>query len=110
VLFSRGGRRCQASIEGLSAGSIATDQSIADSPARPIGTRCYIQRSARSQHRGASVSVANSEDYRRYAVACLELAGTSHDRQARAVLAHMAQVWLRLADEKDDATSYNTTS
>jgi hypothetical protein len=54
--------------------------------------------------------MTSSEDYRRYAVECLELAGSLHDPQARAMLAHMAQVWLRLADEKDDAKIYSTMS
>jgi hypothetical protein len=45
----------------------------------------------------------SSEDYRRYAAECLQLAATVMDPQARTMLAHMAQVWLRLADEKDEA-------
>lgn len=41
--------------------------------------------------------------YRRYATECLELAGTLNDPHTKAILLHMAQVWLRLADEKDTA-------
>ena len=59
---------------------------------------------------GGGIQMRGSEDYRHYAVRCLELAGTLHDPKARAVLAHMAQVWLRLADEKDDAKDYGTMS
>jgi hypothetical protein len=46
--------------------------------------------------------MGSAEDYRRYAAECLELAMTMDDPQVRAVLMHMAQVWLRLADQKDD--------
>jgi hypothetical protein len=45
--------------------------------------------------------VSNAKNYRRYAAECLELAGTVSDPHARASLAHMAEVWLRLAHEKD---------
>jgi hypothetical protein len=45
----------------------------------------------------------NKEKYRRYAAECLTLAGTLTESQARAALLQMAQVWLRLADEKEDA-------
>jgi hypothetical protein len=45
----------------------------------------------------------NREEYRRYATECLTLAGTLSESQARAALLQMAQVWLRLADEKEDA-------
>jgi hypothetical protein len=41
--------------------------------------------------------------YRRYAAECLQMAGTINDPQSRAILLQMAQVWLRLADEKDPA-------
>jgi hypothetical protein len=47
--------------------------------------------------------MSNPEDYRRYAAECLELANTVSDPRARASLAHIAEVWLRLADEKDAA-------
>ena len=39
-----------------------------------------------------------SDDYRRFAQECLELARTSDSPQTRAVLLKMAQVWLRLAN------------
>jgi hypothetical protein len=41
--------------------------------------------------------------YRRYATECLQMASTINDSQARVMLLQMAQVWLRLADEKDPA-------
>ena len=40
------------------------------------------------------------DEYRRYARECLGMANASQDPQARATLLQMAQVWLRLADEK----------
>jgi pyruvate-formate lyase len=43
--------------------------------------------------------VTKSEQYRRFAEACLELARNSEDKRARASLLHMAQVWHRLAEE-----------
>jgi hypothetical protein len=44
--------------------------------------------------------VVRSEEYRRFARACLELARRAENQQARASLLHMAQVWLRLAEER----------
>jgi hypothetical protein len=38
-------------------------------------------------------------EYRRYATECLELASVFKSPEARAVLLHMAQSWLRLADK-----------
>jgi len=43
--------------------------------------------------------VAKSEQYRRFAQACLLLARNAEDERARASLLHMAQVWVRLAEE-----------
>jgi hypothetical protein len=48
--------------------------------------------------------VASSEEYRRLARACLELASRAEDERARASLLHMAQVWLRLAEERVNKT------
>jgi hypothetical protein len=45
--------------------------------------------------------MGRSEEYRRYAAECLEMASTLHDPKARATLLHMAQVWLRLAGQGD---------
>ena len=39
-----------------------------------------------------------ADEYRRRAQQCLEMAGTFRDREARIVLSHMAEVWLRLAE------------
>jgi hypothetical protein len=44
--------------------------------------------------------VPRSDQYRRFAQACLELARRAEDQQARALLQHMAQVWFRLAEER----------
>ena len=40
-----------------------------------------------------------SPEYRRYAQACLEMAGTAGDARTRAVFIQMAQVWFRLAED-----------
>jgi hypothetical protein len=44
--------------------------------------------------------VSKSDQYRRLARACLELARRAEDERARASLLHMAQVWFRLAEER----------
>ena len=45
--------------------------------------------------------MGRSDEYRRYAAECLEMASALHDPKARATLLHMAQVWLRLAGQGD---------
>jgi hypothetical protein len=48
--------------------------------------------------------VANrADEYRRRAQQCLEMVAAFRDREARASLSYMAQVWLRLADNYRDA-------
>lgn len=51
-----------------------------------------------SRGRGGVSCVASSEQYRRLARACLELASRAEDERAPASLLHMAQVWFRLAE------------
>lgn len=46
-----------------------------------------------------SIEVSKSEQYRRYARACIDMAGETTDQRVEAALLHMAQVWFRLADE-----------
>jgi hypothetical protein len=43
--------------------------------------------------------MGRSDEYRRYAAECLEVASVIHDPTARATLLQMAQVWLRLAGQ-----------
>jgi hypothetical protein len=45
--------------------------------------------------------MGRSDEYRRYAAECLEMASSSHDAKSRAALLQMAQVWLRLATERE---------
>jgi hypothetical protein len=45
--------------------------------------------------------MGRSDECRRYAAECLEMASALHDPKARATLLHMAQVWLRLAGQGD---------
>ena len=52
------------------------------------------------RHPESAVKISKA---RRRAQQCLEMAGTFRDREARATLSHMAQVWLRLADNCQDA-------
>jgi hypothetical protein len=48
---------------------------------------------------GRCSCVSKSEQYRRLAQACLEIARKAEDQRMRASLLHMAQVWFRLAEE-----------
>lgn len=43
--------------------------------------------------------MGRSEEYRRFAAECLEMASAFDNPQARAVLLQMAQVWFRLSSE-----------
>ena len=47
--------------------------------------------------------VERSDQYRRFAHECLEMARTSENEQTRAVLIQMAQVWFRLAETQEGA-------
>jgi hypothetical protein len=51
----------------------------------------------------AWVVASRADEYRRRAQQCLEMAGTFRDRDARVTLSHMAEVWLRLADQLNAA-------
>ena len=46
--------------------------------------------------------MAGPEEYRRYARECLELASDLRVARACAALHHMAQVWLRLAQDAEN--------
>ncbi len=54
---------------------------------------------------GGVVLMGDPAAYRRYATECLRVARTINDAQARGMLLQMAQVWLRLADEKDPTSN-----
>ena len=43
---------------------------------------------------------SRADEYRRRAQQCLEMAGTFREREARASLSYMAEVWLRLAERQ----------
>ena len=46
--------------------------------------------------------MSRTEDYRRYARERMELSRLVNTEKTRTILSHMAQVWLRLADQKND--------
>jgi hypothetical protein len=48
------------------------------------------------------IPMSGPEEYRRYARECLELANNLRVPRARAALQHMAQVWLRLAQDAEN--------
>ena len=56
------------------------------------------------RERGCGIVASRADEYRRRAQQCLEMAGTFRDLEAWTALAHMAEVWLRLADDWDDAS------
>jgi hypothetical protein len=43
-----------------------------------------------------------SQEYRRFAEECLKMAGATENEHTRAIFTHMAQVWFRLAEEKEN--------
>jgi hypothetical protein len=49
--------------------------------------------------------MGKSDEYRRYADECLELASTFQFPETRAVLLQMAQVWFRLADREEASST-----
>jgi hypothetical protein len=49
---------------------------------------------------GGAACVDRSDQYRRFAQECLEMARTSESEQTRVVLIQMAQVWFRLAEAR----------
>jgi hypothetical protein len=48
---------------------------------------------------GGPIPMGRSEEYRRFAAECLEMASAFDNPTARAVLLQMAQVWFRLAGD-----------
>ena len=48
--------------------------------------------------------MGKAEEYRRYAADCLETATGFQEPLAQAALRHMAQVWLRLAQDAENRT------
>jgi hypothetical protein len=54
---------------------------------------------------GGRALMGKSDEYRRYADECLELASTFQFPETRAVLLHMAQVWFRLADREEASST-----
>src|SRR5262249_29061051 len=66
-----------------------------------IGTAGMLPRCGRSAQ---GEPMGRSDEYRRYAAECLEMASVIHDPKARAALLLMAQVWLRLASRGSSTT------
>jgi len=52
---------------------------------------------------GQWIVASRADEYRRRAQQCLEMVRTFGDRDPRAFLSHMAEAWLRLADNCQDA-------
>ena len=59
-------------------------------------TRCHRLYIARCE---GAIPVGTSEDYRRFAEECVQLARSVASPQSQAMLLHMAEVWFRLAQE-----------
>ena len=62
------------------------------------GTSATFPRCGKRLQRRGPRLVGKSDEYRRYARECLEMASAVSDPRARASLLQMAQVWFRLAD------------
>ena len=58
---------------------------------------------ARHRRPRSGIVASRAVEYRRRAQQCLEMARMFGDRNARVILSHMAQAWLRLADNCQDA-------
>lgn len=56
-----------------------------------------------SYRQSGETDLSQSEQYRRYARKCLEMADEATDRSVQAVMIHMAQVWVRLAQNHEAA-------
>ena len=54
-----------------------------------------------SFRQSAEAALPRSDQYRRFARECLEMADEATDRRLQAIMLHMAQVWLRLAQEHE---------
>lgn len=54
-----------------------------------------------SYRQSRETGLSRSAQYRRFARECLEMADEATDRRLQAVMIHMAQVWLRLAQEHE---------
>jgi hypothetical protein len=52
---------------------------------------------------GVWIVASRADEYRRHAQECLEIAPTFNNYQSRNILLQMSQVWLRLADNHEDA-------
>jgi hypothetical protein len=65
--------------------------------ARNLSPSCRVA----SYRAGSASRMGRSDDYRRYAKECLDMATTVQDAKSRASLLQMAQVWLRLAQTHD---------
>lgn len=51
--------------------------------------------------RTEQTGLGKPDHYRRFARACLEMAEDARDRRVQALMIHMAQVWVRLAQERE---------
>jgi hypothetical protein len=50
------------------------------------------------------ILMGKAEEYQRFAAECMELARTAKDARAKAALLHMAEVWVRLAENQTTNT------
>jgi hypothetical protein len=49
--------------------------------------------------------MSSSEQYRRFAQECLEMACLATDERRRAIFLQMAQVWFRLAEDRENTAN-----
>lgn len=75
---------------------------------RTTGTRLGLRRFMTLARVGGTAGVHRSDQYRRFAHECLEIARTSESDQTRVVLIQMAQVWFRLAEARESVDGRTT--
>ncbi len=85
-------------------GASGADRRRLDEPAARNAAR-PLRVGPRNSSSGRARVERSSEEYRRLARECLEMAQTVEEESARVVLLHMAQVWLRLAEARETDAS-----
>ena len=57
---------------------------------------------------GGETGLSKSEQYRRFARECLRMADEATDHRVQALMIHMAQVWVRLAQRHEAPAEQET--
>jgi hypothetical protein len=71
----------------------------------PVRPRKEQKPSICIQIMGSESLMSSSEQYRRFAQECLEMACLATDERRRAIFLQMAQVWFRLAEDRENTAN-----